>query len=52
MPSTRSRTVRETWAKADVERLIGWMEEHQGVLRGKQGAWHKDVKYSATTSPR
>ncbi|KAF8430098.1 hypothetical protein EV426DRAFT_579780 [Tirmania nivea] len=32
------------WKKEDVERLVAWMEDHQENLRGKQAAWHKDVK--------
>jgi hypothetical protein len=37
---TRNRN----WAKEDMERLVCWMEENQQSLRGKQSAWHKDVK--------
>ncbi|KAF8436722.1 hypothetical protein BGX38DRAFT_1325945 [Terfezia claveryi] len=32
------------WVKEDVERLVCWMEENQQSLRGKQSAWHKDIK--------
>ena len=32
------------WTKGEVERLIGWMEDNQQQLRGKQSAWYKVVK--------
>ena len=44
MASQRQQTTRSAWRKEDVERLVCWMEEHQGTLRGKQRTWHKDVK--------
>ncbi|KAF8445291.1 hypothetical protein BGX38DRAFT_1331077 [Terfezia claveryi] len=34
----------KAWDKSDVERLVAWMEDNQEKLRGKQSAWHKDVK--------
>ncbi|KAF8416655.1 hypothetical protein EV426DRAFT_711845 [Tirmania nivea] len=34
----------KSWDKSDVERLVAWMEDNQEKLRGKQSAWHKDVK--------
>lgn len=37
------RTVR-SWTKAEVERLVIWMEANQECVRGKQSAWHKEVK--------
>ena len=33
-----------TWTRDEVVRLVGWMEEHQELLRGKQSAWFKDIK--------
>ena len=30
--------------KEEVERLVAWMEENRQDLKGKQIAWHKDVK--------
>ncbi|KAF8428737.1 hypothetical protein EV426DRAFT_711420 [Tirmania nivea] len=45
MPSDSQKSTRQrAWPKEDVERLVCWMEEHQENLRGKQAAWHKDVK--------
>ena len=39
------RTSRQrNWTKEEMERLVGWMEENQESLRGKQAVWHKDVK--------
>ena len=32
------------WTKAEVERLLAWMEDNLEELRGKQSRWHKDVK--------
>jgi len=34
----------QAWARDEVERLISWMEDNQEQLRGKQIAWHKEVK--------
>ena len=30
--------------KEEFERIIAWIEERQELLRGKQVAWHKEVK--------
>jgi len=34
----------QAWTRDEVERLISWMEDNQEKLRGKQVAWHKEVK--------
>jgi len=34
----------QAWTRDEVERLISWMEDNQEQLRGKQIAWHKQVK--------
>ena len=39
-----SKGLKQPWEKYDVEKLVSWMEENQEKLRGKQAAWHKDVK--------
>ncbi|KAF8424368.1 hypothetical protein EV426DRAFT_574030 [Tirmania nivea] len=45
MPSESQKSTRQrTWPKEDMERLVCWMEDNQEKLRGKQAAWHKDVK--------
>ncbi|KAF8430147.1 hypothetical protein EV426DRAFT_708274 [Tirmania nivea] len=45
MPSDSQKSTRQrTWPKEDMERLVCWMEDNQEKLRGKQAAWHKDVK--------
>ena len=52
MPSSRNN---QAWRREEIERLIAWMEENQDKLRGKQSAWHKEVKeevYSAEGDSR
>ncbi|KAF8427483.1 hypothetical protein EV426DRAFT_699314 [Tirmania nivea] len=43
MPSTTLRP----WTREEIEQLIGWMEDNQEQLRGKQVAWYKEVKEQA-----
>ena len=42
MPSQRAPLV--VWTREEAEKLIGWMEDNQQHLRGKQMAWYKLVK--------
>ena len=42
MPSQRAPLL--DWTKEEVEKLIGWMEDNQQHLQGKQMAWYKLVK--------
>ena len=44
LPSSSQRNSSVTWTTAEVERLIGWMEENLEELRGKQITWHKLAK--------
>ena len=43
LPSSSQRNSSVTWTTAEVERLIGWMEENLEELRGKQITWHDDL---------
>jgi len=38
------------WTKAEVELRVGWMEESQELLRGRQIAWHKGLVRSGTVT--
>lgn len=40
--SQRAPTI--AWTKDEIERMIGWMEDHPLEIRGKQSSWHKDIK--------
>ncbi|KAF8416376.1 hypothetical protein EV426DRAFT_721831 [Tirmania nivea] len=42
--ATELSKVNKPWDKSDVERLVAWIEDNQEKLRGKQLAWHKNVK--------
>jgi len=37
-------TTPRPWTRDEVERIIAWMEDHEGEIRGKQVQWHKEVK--------
>ncbi|KAF8439644.1 hypothetical protein BGX38DRAFT_1206943 [Terfezia claveryi] len=43
MANTSTGNTPRPWMREEVERLIGWMEENQELLRGKQVVWHKDI---------
>ncbi|RPB20104.1 hypothetical protein L211DRAFT_572676 [Terfezia boudieri ATCC MYA-4762] len=40
-------TTPRPWTREEVEQLIAWMEDNREQLRGKQVAWHKEVKEQA-----
>ena len=42
--TTKAASKTFTWEKADVERLVDWMEENQMALRGSKSTWVKDCK--------
>ncbi|KAF8459360.1 hypothetical protein BGX38DRAFT_2985 [Terfezia claveryi] len=43
-PTMANTTTPRPWTRGEVEKLISWMEENHEQLRGKQIAWHKEVK--------
>ena len=42
MSSQRSLIV--PWTRDELGQMVAWMEDNQELLRGKQAAWHKDIK--------
>jgi len=44
MPPNSQHSSSTAWSREEVECLIRWIEEHEEYLRGKQSAWHKQVK--------
>ena len=46
-----SQRSNQPWTKDEMERLVAWMEENPQDLKGKQIAWHKDVKDQVFSEP-
>ena len=42
MPSQRGPLI--PWTKAEIERLVAWMENNQLLLREKQMVWSSKIK--------
>ena len=40
------------WQKDEVERLVGWIEEHVDLLQGKPSGWTRQAKEEAFSSSR